>query len=119
MLGSPAHHKPERWSKPFSELLPLYPAPALEDILRFAFLAPRWKERLVGAKYPIAYLKSVLDLVEGDRCRYEEKKQAAGRTRTASATSAPARDIEDEEDFGQESPSGSNEIPIIEIEELE
>src|ERR1019366_1183627 len=77
LLGSPAHHKPERWSKPFSEILPLYPAPALEDILRFAFLAPRWKERLVGAKHPMAYLKSVLDHIEGDRSRYEAKRESS------------------------------------------
>ena len=77
LLGSPAHQKPERWSKPFSELLPLYPAPALEDILRFAFLAPRWKERLVGAKHPMAYLKSVLDHIEGDRVRYEAKRESS------------------------------------------
>ena len=77
LLGSPAHHKPERWSKPFSELLPLYPAPALEDILRFAFLAPRWKERLVGAKHPMAYLKSVLEHIEGDRSRYEAKRESS------------------------------------------
>jgi hypothetical protein len=103
-----------KWSKPFSELLPLYPAPALEDIIRFAFFVPRWKVRMMGANHPMAYLRSVLDHVEGDRCRYEEKEQAAGRTRTASATAAPARDIEDEEDFEQEAPSGSNEIEIVE-----
>jgi hypothetical protein len=97
-LGSPARYDPVKWAKPFSELLPLWEE--LESVLRFAFLAPRWKQRLMAASHPVAYLRSILDLVESDRIKYEEKRdsvvksRAAVRVRPDSATAAPLREIE-------------------------
>jgi hypothetical protein len=64
-LGSPAESNPSKWTVPFFELLSAYPD--LGEILEFAFeedSTKTWRNRLLGANTPIAYLRKVLPLIQ-------------------------------------------------------
>jgi len=64
-LGSPAESNPSKWTVPFSELLSAYPD--LGEILEFAFekdSTKTWRNRLLGANTPLAYLRKVLPLIQ-------------------------------------------------------
>ncbi len=67
---------PRRWAKPFSELLPEW-GEALESNILFIQLCPRWAERFRDAKHPVAYLGKTLEHIEGDRIRYEAKRDSS------------------------------------------
>ena len=47
-----------------------------ESNILFIQLCPRWGDRFKAAKHPVAYLKKTLYHIEGDRVRYEAKRNA-------------------------------------------
>jgi hypothetical protein len=64
-LGSPEKFSPSRWEKQFSELLSAYPG--LGEILEYAFekdSTKTWRNRLLGANTPVAYLRKVLPHIQ-------------------------------------------------------
>ena len=97
VLGSPGkagnlqpEKAPDKWVKPFSELLTTW-SEALESNIRFIKLCPKWGKRFKEAEHPVAYLRKTLDHIEGDRIRYEAKRDT---TRSHPPASAPPPQLE-------------------------
>lgn len=64
-LGSPAKISPSRWEPQFSELLET--SPDLWSIMEYAFEKDSkgtWRDRLLGANTPVAYLRKVLPYIQ-------------------------------------------------------
>ncbi|MGO9270468.1 MAG: hypothetical protein ACLQOO_09485 [Terriglobia bacterium] len=79
-LGSPAKFSPASWEKGFAELVLRYSDPVdLEHLLHQAFdgfLSKKWRNRLLQAEHPLAYLRSVLSHIEDDLEDYRTKNHA-------------------------------------------
>jgi hypothetical protein len=92
VLGKVGNLQPEKepreWVSEFSKILPTW-GEALESDIRFIQLHPRWRERFKAAEHPVAYLKKTLEHIEGERIRYEAKRDSS----RPPASAQPPRDV--------------------------
>jgi len=107
-MESPSKFRPASWEKGFSELLLQYSDHVdLGWLLHLAFdgfLSKKWRDRLLQAKYPLAYLKTVLPHIQDDLEDYQTKTHAIlaaqGLNHPPDPASPPSGNLEDDEDFG-------------------
>ena len=87
-LGSPKHHNPSKWAGTLSKIPPDWNS-GIPSLIHYVSICPTWKKYVSEARHPAAYFVSQIESIEGDRVRYEAKRDSSRPL--ASAQPPPGR----------------------------